>query len=59
MMILYSLWLKYLNVMSVSEEDIQKWHTDGALDSEYPVHTETEVNNWEYYTYLGKKITFP
>lgn len=48
---------KYLNVMSVSEEDIQKWHTDGALDSEYPVHTETEVNNWEYYTYLGKKIS--
>lgn len=48
---------KYLNVMSVSEDDIQKWHKDGAIDSEYPVHTETEVENWEYYTYLGKKIS--
>jgi hypothetical protein len=48
---------KYLNVMSVSGEDIKKWHKDGALDSEYPVHKETEVNNWEYYIYIGKKIS--
>lgn len=48
---------KYLNVMSVSVDDINKWHKDGALDNEYPIHEETEVDNWEYYTYLGKKIS--
>lgn len=48
---------KYLNVMSVHEEMIEKWYKDGALDNEYPIHEETEVDNWEYYTYLGKRIS--
>nr|WP_294485123.1 hypothetical protein [uncultured Anaerosporobacter sp.] len=48
---------KYLNVMSISSEVINKWYKDGALDSEYPIHEDTEVKNWEYYTYLGKKIS--
>lgn len=48
---------KYLNVMSVSADSINKWYKDGALDNEYPIHKETEVNNWECYTYLGKKIS--
>ena len=48
---------KYLNVMSVHADTINKWHKDGALDNEYPIHEETEVDNWEYYTYLGKKIS--
>lgn len=48
---------KYLNVMSLSEEQINKWYQDGALDSEYPVHEETEVKSWDSYTYLGKKIS--
>ena len=48
---------KYLNVMSVHADTIEKWHKDGALDNEYPIHEETEVDNWEYYTYLGKKIS--
>lgn len=48
---------KYLNVISLSEESISKWYADGALDSEYPVHTESEVEKWDYYTYHGKKIS--
>lgn len=48
---------KYLNVMSINSEAINKWYKDGALDSEYPIHEEKEVKNWEYYTYLGKKIS--
>ena len=48
---------KYLNVMSLSKEQINKWYQDGALDSEYPVHEETEVKSWDSYTYLGKKIS--
>lgn len=48
---------KYLNVMSLDAADISKWHKDGALESEYPIHEETENSNWEYYTYLGKKIS--
>lgn len=48
---------KYLNVMSLGADDINKWHKDGALENEYPIHEETENSNWEYYTYLGKKIS--
>jgi len=48
---------KYLNAMSVHADAIKKWHKDGALDTEYPIHEETEVKNWEYYIYLGKKIS--
>lgn len=48
---------KYLNVMSLSAEQIDQWYQDGALDSEYPVHEESEVKSWDSYTYLGKKIS--
>lgn len=48
---------KYLNVMSVGADTINKWHEDGALETEYPIHMETEVDSWEYYTYHGKKIS--
>lgn len=48
---------KYLNVMSLNTEEITKWYQDGAIDKEYPVHEETEVKNWDSYTYLGKKIS--
>lgn len=48
---------KYLNVMSLNSEVINKWYKDGALDSEYPIHEESEVKNWESYTYLGKKMS--
>lgn len=48
---------KYLNVMSISSDEINKWYKDGALDSEYPIHEDTEVKNWECYTYLGKRIS--
>ena len=48
---------KYLNVMSLNTEIITKWYQDGAIDTEYPVHEETEVEKWDSYTYLGKKIS--
>lgn len=48
---------KYLNVMSVSADSINKWYKDGALDVEYPKHEETEVKDWESYTYMGKKLS--
>lgn len=48
---------KYLNVMSLDSEVINKWYKDGALDSEYPIHEESEVKNWESYMYLGKKMS--
>lgn len=48
---------KYLNVMSLDSEVINKWYKDGALDSEYPIHEESEVKNWDSYTYLGKKMS--
>lgn len=48
---------KYLNVMSLDTEIITKWYQDGAIDTEYPVHEETEVEKWDSYTYLGKKIS--
>lgn len=48
---------KYLNVMSLDEETVYKWYQDGALDSEYPVHEETEVESWDTYSYQGKRIS--
>ena len=48
---------KYLNVMSLSKEEVDKWYRDGAVDSEYPIHEETEVTNWDSYNYNGKKIS--
>lgn len=48
---------KYLNAMSLSTEEIVKWHQDGALDNEYPIHEESEVKDWDSYTYFGKKIS--
>lgn len=48
---------KYLNVTSVDTDVIEKWYKDGALDSEYPIHENTEGVNWETCTYLNKKIS--
>lgn len=48
---------KYLNVMSLDSQAINTWYKDGALDSEYPIHEESEVKNWDSYTYLGKKMS--
>lgn len=48
---------KYLNVMSLNEEVIEKWFNDGALESEYPVHEDSENKKWEYYSYNGKKLS--
>ena len=48
---------KYLNVISIPETDINKWYKNGALEVEYPVHEDTEISNWEYYNYEGKKLS--
>lgn len=48
---------KYLNVMSLNSEVINTWYKDGALEFEYPIHEESEVENWDSYTYLGKKMS--
>lgn len=48
---------KYLNVMSLDSQVINTWYKDGALDSEYPIHEDSEVKNWDSYTYLGKKMS--
>ncbi len=48
---------KYLNVMSLPAEQINKWYQNGALDAEYPVQEETEAKGWESYNYLGRKIS--
>ena len=48
---------KYLNVLSISADTIDKWYKDGAHDSEYPIHVDSEVEKWEWYEYLGKKIS--
>lgn len=48
---------KYLNVMSIEYEKIENWYRDGALESDYPVHKDTEVSNWETYDYNGRKLS--
>lgn len=48
---------KYLNVMSLDEEQVNTWWKDGALDEEYPVHNDTENAKWETYDYNGKKLS--
>ena len=48
---------KYLNVMSLSKEVITKWYQDGAIETEYPVHVDSEVENWDFYKYFDKKIS--
>lgn len=38
---------RYLNAMSLSEQQIQTWLKNGALPSEYPIHTTKEGKLWE------------
>lgn len=38
---------RYLNAMSLSEQQIQAWLKNGALPSEYPIHTTMEGRLWE------------
>lgn len=48
---------KYLNIMSISAADINTWYKDGAIEDEYPVHKDSEIEAWEYYNYHGKKLS--
>lgn len=48
---------KYLNVISLPSDVIDKWYNDGAFETEYPIHEEKTRKNWDYYSYHGKKIS--
>lgn len=55
---LYEFFAKYLNVMSLTNEEITSWIEDGAEEDKYPVHIETEGNNWEHIKLSnGKKVS--
>lgn len=47
---------KYLNIMSISAEEVDNWYRDGALEAEYPVHAP-DVKKWESYNYNGKSLS--
>lgn len=54
---LYEFFAKYLNAMSLEKNIIDNWVNDGAMPSEYPIHSVTEGLNWDYYEMdNGKKI---
>lgn len=46
---------KYLNIMSLSKEDVEQW-SKNPVDEEYPVHTVKEGKNWDYYSYGKLKL---
>lgn len=48
---------KYLNIMSISAEEINNWYRDGALESEYPVHVDSDIKKWESYNFNGKSLS--
>lgn len=48
---------KYLNILSLTTDDVDEWYKNGALDSEYPVHVSTEEMKWEFYNYNGKELS--
>lgn len=48
---------KYLNIMSISAEEIDNWYRDGALESEYPVHVDPDIKKWESYSFNGKSLS--
>lgn len=48
---------KYLNIMSISSDEIDDWYRDGALESEYPVHVDPDIKKWEYYNFNGKNLS--
>ncbi|WP_408069464.1 AAA family ATPase [Butyrivibrio sp. JL13D10] len=47
---LYEFVGKYLNAMSLTNEQINDWVKDGALPDNYPVHNIVEGANWESYS---------
>ncbi len=48
---------KYLNIMSISVDEIDNWYRDGALESEYPVHVDPDIKKWESYNFNGKSLS--
>jgi len=40
---------KYLNVMSLTSEEVSEWYKNGADDSSYPVHEVIEGEFWDSY----------
>lgn len=52
---------KYLNTISLSAEDINKWVQNGKADlNNYPIHTDTIGKGWGEFKYNGQAINlFP
>jgi hypothetical protein len=48
---------KYLNIMSIRAEEVNKWYRDGALESEYPVHVDPDIKKWESYNFNSKSLS--
>lgn len=46
---LYEFVGKYLNAMSISNDEIEAWAKGGALPEQYPIHKIDEGENWDYY----------
>ena len=54
---LYEFVGRYLNTMSLSDEEIRQWVENQALPDEYPVHEPVEGKRWEYVEIpYGKKL---
>lgn len=48
---------RYLNTMSLPQENIDSWVKNHAHAADYPVHTSKEGENWDYVTIEhGKKL---
>ena len=52
---LYEFVAKYLNVMSISKEEIEEWVNKGAYKETYPIHKIEEGINWECVEINGDK----
>ena len=46
---LYEFVGKYLNTMSMTNDEIDIWIKNGALSEQYPIHKASEGKNWDYY----------
>ncbi len=54
---LYEFVGRYLNTMSLPQEILSKWLSDGANLEQYPVHEVKEGKNWEFVTdSYGKEL---
>lgn len=51
---------RYLNAMSVDNDELEAWRGNGASPADMPVHSDPEANIWGAYTLNDKKLSlFP